>query len=134
MKVLMQWFCKLFAILIMSSSSPSRRASSSPGSSIGDHEHSTPPPITIPPEIRIFQKENGSKEKESLNNNEHNTDIHQIPSLNNKKSFCIDALLAKSQSDLENIKRTQNHFVNNNYKDNVISRDLNSSPDDNLSR
>jgi hypothetical protein len=118
----------------MSNSSPNRRASSSPGSSIGE-EHSTPPPITIPPEIRIFQKENGSSEKELLNNNEHSPhmDPHQTPSLN-KKSFCIDALLAKSQSEIENIKRTQNNFVNNNYKDNVISRDLNSSPDDNLSR
>lgn len=121
----------------MSSSSPSRQASSSPESSNGDQEHSTPPPpISIPPEIRIFQKENGSNEKELLNNNENNLqmDLHQTPSLNNKKSFCIDALLANSQSDLESIKRTQNHFVNNNYKDNVISRDLNSSPDDNLSR
>lgn len=123
--------------MMMSSSSPSRRASTSPGSSIEDQEHSTPPPLSIPPEIRIFQKENGSTEKDLLNNNENNSriDLLQTPSLNNKKSFCIDALLAKSQSDFENIsKRTQNHFVNNNYKDNVISRDLNNSPEDNLSR
>lgn len=111
-------------------SSPARRNSSSPGSSNEDHQ--TPPPISIPPEIRIFQKENGSTEKESINNNDLQMDLHQTPSLNNKKSFCIDALLAKTQSDPEIIKRNQ--FLNNNYKDNVISRDLNSSPDDNLSR
>lgn len=118
----------------MSSSSPSCRASSSPASSNDDQEHSTPPPLSIPPEIRIFQKENGSIEKELNEHNNSHSDLHQTPSLNNKKSFCIDALLAKSQSDLENIKRTQNNYVNNNYKDNIISRDLNNSPDDNLSR
>lgn len=115
----------------MSSLSPNCRASSSPGSSIEDLEHSSPPPLSIPPEIQIFQKENDSTEKELMNNNSH-IDLHHTPSLNNKKSFCIDALLAKSQSELEHIKR--NNFVNNNYKDNVISRDLNRSPDENLSR
>ena len=114
----------------MSSSSPNRGASSSPGSSNEEQEHLTPPPLSIPPEIKIFQKENVASEKK-LMNSQHN--LQQTPSLNNKKSFCIDALLAKSQSDLENIKKSQNNFVNNNYKDNVISRDLN-SPDGNLSR
>jgi hypothetical protein len=117
----------------------SPRNSSSPDSSNEDHERSSPPPpITIPPEIRIFQKENGSLEKDAHNNNNNDhisqIDLHQTPTLNNKKSFCIDALLAKTQNDSEIIKRTQNQFVNNNYKDNVISRELNSSPDDNLSR
>lgn len=110
----------------MSNLSPMRHNSLSPGSSI--EERSTPPQISIPPEIRIFQKENGSSEKEL------HMDLHQTPSLGIKKSFCIDALLAKTQSvDTENIQRT-NFVNNNNYKDNVISRDLNSSPDDNLSR
>lgn len=112
----------------MSNLSPLRHNSLSPGSSIEDQERSTPPQITIPPEIRMFQKENGPTEKE-LHMDLH----HQTPSLGVKKSFCIDALLAKTQSvDSEIIQRT--NFVNNNYKDNVISRDLNSSPDDNLSR
>lgn len=121
----------------------SPRNSSSPESSNEDQDRSTPPPpITIPPEIRMFQKENGSLDKDAHNNNNNNNndhisqiDLHQTPTLSNKKSFCIDALLAKTQSDPEIIKRTQNQFVNNNnYKDNVISRELNSSPDDNLSR
>lgn len=109
----------------MSNLSPVRHTSLSPGSSIEDQERSTPPQISIPPEIRIFQKENGSAEKEL------HMDLHQTPSLGIKKSFCIDALLAKTQS----VDSERTHFVNNNnYKDNVISRDLNSSPDDNLSR
>lgn len=126
----------------MTSLSPNHRLSS-PGSSNDDQEQNqTPPPLQIPPEIRIFQQQNCSEK--GLNNNltseqNYQTDF-QTPTLNGKKSFCIDALLAKNQnensneSDLEN-KRTYNQFVNNNYKDNVISRDLNSSPDnDQMSR
>lgn len=126
----------------MTSSSPTLRLSS-PGSSNDDQDqNSTPPPLQMPPEIRIFQQQN---EKSFNNNSNHEqnyqTDFHQTPTLNSRKSFCIDALLAKNQnensieSDLEN-KRTFNQFINNsiNYKDNVISRDLNSSPDDQISR
>lgn len=126
----------------MTSSSPNHRLSS-PGSSNDDQDqNSTPPPLQMPPEIRISQQQN----EKSLNNNSNHeqnyqTDFHQTPTLNSRKSFCIDALLAKNQnengneSDLEN-KRTFNQFINNNinYKDNVISRDLNSSPDDQISR
>lgn len=125
----------------MSSLSPHQRLSS-PGSSIDDQEQNqTPPPLQMPPEIRIFQQQNCSEK--GLNNNSvseqnYQTDFHQTPTQNSKKSFCIEALLAKNknendESDVEN-KRTYNHFVNNNYKDNVITRDLNSSPDDQLSR
>ncbi|XP_070489797.1 uncharacterized protein [Chironomus tepperi] len=125
----------------MSHLSPINQRSSSPGSSNDDQDHSTPPPLSIPPEIRIFQQENGSdKGLINHNNNNNNHDLHQTPTPNSKKSFCIDALLAKSRND-ENgenesdvHKRIHNNFINNNYKDNVISRDLNSSPDDNLSR
>lgn len=136
----------------MSHLSPINQRSSSPGSSNDDQDHNTPPPLTIPPEIRIFQQENGHDKglinhNNSINNNNNNhdhhnlhSDFHQTPTLNSKKSFCIDALLAKNKSDencvndMDLHKRTHNNFVNNNYKDHVISRDLNSSPDDNLSR
>lgn len=124
----------------MSHLSPINQRSSSPGSSNDDQDHSTPPPLSIPPEIRIFQQENGSDKGLINHNTNNNHDIHQTPTLNSKKSFCIDALLAKSRND-ENgenesdvHKRIHNNFINNNYKDNVISRDLSSSPDDNLSR
>jgi hypothetical protein len=124
----------------MASQSPNQRLSS-PGSSNEDQEQNlTPPPLQMPPEIRIFQQQNGAEKPLSENNNSsleqnYQTDFHQTPSLNSKKSFCIDALLAKNQneenseSDLEN-RRTFSQFINNNYKDNVISRELNSSPDD----
>lgn len=97
----------------------------------------------MPPEIRIFQQQNCSDKgfnNNSVSEQNYQTDYHQTPTLNGKKSFCIDALLAKNQtendineSQLEN-QRSYNHFINNNYKDNVISRDLNSSPDDQMSR
>lgn len=122
----------------MSSLSPNLRLSS-PGSSNDDQEQNqTPPPLQMPPEIRIFQQQNCSEKglnNNSVNEQNYQTDFHQTPTLNSKKSFCIDALLAKSQceSDLET-KRTYNQYVNNNYKDNVISRNLNSSPDDQMSR
>lgn len=116
----------------MSNLSPIRRNSISPSSS--NEERSTPPPpITMPAEIKIFQKENNC----SSENNNIDHDLLQTPSLGMKKSFCIDALLAKTQSDPESGDGgdgRRNHFLNNNYKDNLISRDLNSSPDDNLSR
>lgn len=111
----------------------------SPGSSNDDQEHNlTPPPLQMPPEIRIFQQQNCLEK--GLNNNlaseqNYQTEFHQTPTLNSKKSFCIDALLAKNQnevnseSELES-KREFSQFVNNNYKDHVISRDLNDSPDD----
>lgn len=115
----------------MASSSPSHRLSS-PGSSNDDQEQNqTPPPLQMPPEIRIFQQQNSAEKASNIEQN-YQTEFHQTPTLNSKKSFCIDALLAKSQSDesdLEN-KRTYNQFVNNN----VISRDLNNSPDDQMSR
>lgn len=122
-------------VLKMANQSPNQ----SPGSSNEDLEQNqTPPPLLMPPEIRIFQQQNCSEK--GLNNNSvkeqnYQTDFHQTPTLNSKKSFCIDALLAKNQneqnseSELES-KRSFNQFVNNNYKDNVISRDLNNSPDD----
>ncbi|KAG5678511.1 hypothetical protein PVAND_008178 [Polypedilum vanderplanki] len=121
----------------MSSLSPIHHSSSSHSSNSNEeHDHSTPPPpLTIPPEIRIFQQQENSSEK-GLNNNHQTHDFHQTPSLNNKKSFCIDALLAKNNSnyDDENGEKAHNQFVNNNYKDNVILRDLNKSPDDDASR
>lgn len=95
----------------------------------------------MPPEICIFQQQNYSDKpinNNSVSEQNYQTD-YQTPTLNSKKSFCIDALLAKNQndicseSDLES-RRTYNQFVNNNYKDNVISRDLNCSPDDQMSR
>lgn len=84
-----------------------------------------------------------------LNNNEqlmyHQTPsppdyVQQTPSQNAKKSFCIEALLAKkdrensSESDMEN--KRFNHLVNNNnYKENIISREFDRSPsDDQMSR
>lgn len=125
------------------SPSPNQRLSS-PGSSNDDQEQNQtpPPPLQMPPEIRIFQQQNCPEK--GLNNNSvseqnYQSEYHQTPTLNGKKSFCIDALLANNQndisseSDLEN-KRNFNQFINNNYKDNVISRDLNSSPDDQMSR
>jgi hypothetical protein len=130
-------------IKIRMSLSPNNRLSS-PGSSNDDLEQNqTPPPLQIPPEIRIFQQQNCSEQ--GLNNNSaseqnYQSDfLHQTPSLNGKKSFCIDALLAKNQnensneSDLEN-KRTYQFVNNNNYKDNLISRDLNSPDNDQMSR
>lgn len=123
----------------MSHLSPNNQRSSSPGSSNEDENHSTPPPLSIPPEIRIFQQENGS-DKVLINNNIHDqnihSDLHQTPTLNSKKSFCIDALLARNKTDENdlNVHKKGHNFINNNYKDNVISRDLNSSPEDNLSR
>lgn len=123
----------------MTSLSPNNRLSS-PGSSNDDQElNQTPPPLEMPPEIRIFQQQNCSDK--GLNNNSvseqnYQTDYNQVPTQNSKMSFCIDALLAKNQagdeSDLE--KRSFTQFVNNNYKDSVISRDLNNSPDDQISR
>lgn len=96
---------------------------------------------SISPEMNVFHQ---------LNNNErlmyHQTstspDLIQqtMPSQNVKKSFCIEALLKKDQensngSDSEN-NRTFNHFVNNNnYKENIISREFDRSPsDDQMSR
>lgn len=125
----------------MTSLSPHQRLSS-PGSSNDDQEQNqTPPPLQMPPEIRIFQQQNCSDKginNNSISEQNYQTDYHQTPTLNSKKSFCIEALLAKnkcdsSESDLEN-KRTFTQFVNNNYKDNVITRDLNSSPDEQMSR
>ena len=126
----------------MANSSPSHRLSS-PGSSNDDQDQNlTPPPLQMPPEIRIFQQQNCSEKglnNNSVNEQNYQADYHQTPTQNSKKSFCIDALLAKNQSDdgnenhLEN-QRTYNQFINNNYKDNVILRDLNGSPDDQLSR
>lgn len=122
----------------MSSSSPTQQLPS-PGSSNDDLEQNlTPPPLQIPPEIQIFQQQN-FPDHNSLNNNSstelnYQADFQQTPTLNSKKSFCIDALLAKNQnengveSSFEN-KMPANYFMNNNYKDNVISRDLNNSPD-----
>lgn len=127
----------------MASSSPNHRQSSPHGSSNDDQDQNiTPPPLQMPPEIRIFQQQNCSEK--GLNNNSNSeqnyqADYHQTPTQNGKKSFCIDALLAKNQSEdgseshLEN-QRTYHQFINNNYKDNVILRDLNSSPDDQMSR
>lgn len=125
----------------MTSLSPHQRLSS-PGSSNDDQEQNqTPPPLQMPPEIRIFQQQNCSDKginNNSISEQNYQTDYHQTPTLNSKKSFCIEALLAKNKcdssgSDLEN-KRTFTQFVNNNYKDNVITRDLNSSPDEQMSR
>lgn len=126
----------------MTSMSPIHRTSS-PGSSNEDQDQTTTPPLAIPPEIRIFQQENGNDKGYINNNNNIDHHLHQTPTINAKKSFCIDALLAKSKNDenieneIERHKRAHNQYINNNnnnYKDNVISRDLNSSPDDNLSR
>lgn len=120
----------------MASLSPSNQRLSSPGSS-NEELNQTPPPLEMPPEIRIFQQQNNCSD-EGFNNNStseqnYQTENSQTPTPNTKKSFCIDALLARNQtgdeSDLEN-KRLFTHFVNNNYKESVISRDLNSSPDD----
>lgn len=127
----------------MSTSSPTHRHSSPASSNDEQEQTQTPPPLQMPPEIRIFQQQNGGESFQSekgLNNNttheqNYQTDFNQTPSLNGKRSFCIDALLAKNQdeiggeSDMEP-KQAFNQFVNNNYKDNVILRDLNSSPDD----
>lgn len=126
----------------MTSLSPRQRLSS-PGSSNDDQEQNqTPPPLQMPPEIRIFQQQNCVEK--GFNNNtvseqNYQTDYQQTPTLNGKKSFCIDALLAKNQNEKSNEshleeQQSYNHFINNNYKDNVISRDLNSSPDDQMSR
>lgn len=124
----------------MANSSPNHRLSS-PGSSNDDQEQNlTPPPLQMPPEIRIFQQQNCLEK--GFNNNSsseqnYQAEFHQTPTQNSKKSFCIDALLAKTQvegdSSVES-QRNYNQFINNNYKDNVILRDLNSSPDDQLSR
>lgn len=109
---------------------------SSPGSSNEDQEkHSTPPPLLMPAEIIIFQEQDKSFNNNSVNEQNYQTDFHQTPTQNGKKSFCIDALLAKNQNEngSEN-HRNYNQFVNNNYNDNLISRDLNNSPDDQMSR
>lgn len=124
----------------MSNSSPHQRLSS-PGSSNDDQEHNqTPPPLQMPPEIQIFQQQNTDNRlnNNSVNEQNYQTDYHQTPTLNSQKSFCIEALLAKNKTenhdkDFES-KRIYSQFVNNNYKDNVITRDLNSSPDEHLSR
>lgn len=116
------------------STTPIHHSSSSPESS-NSNDNDSPTPYAIPAEIRIFQQENG------LENINSGTINYQMPTPNSKKSFCIDALLAKTSNKRdENCEnqfesRTHNQFINNNYKDNVISRDLNNSPDDdNLSR
>ncbi|CRK96079.1 CLUMA_CG009515, isoform A [Clunio marinus] len=119
----------------MTSSSPNNRVSS-PGSSNDDTEQNqTPPPLQMPPEIRIFQQQNCPENNNLMSEQNYQTE-YQTPTLNSKKSFCIDALLARnhndSESDLEN-KRSYDQFRNNNYKDNIISRDLNGSPDDQMS-
>lgn len=90
----------------------------------------------MPPEIRIYQEQERSLNNNSVNEQNYQTDFHQTPTQNGKKSFCIDALLAKNQNEENGSEshRNYNQFVNINYKDNVISRDLNSSPDDQMSR
>jgi hypothetical protein len=151
-------------IMMSNNLSPINR-SMSPGSSNEDQDHVTPPPLTMPPEIRIFQQENGNDKgyqhiNNTSNSNKNNNSDHilhtvgdilqQTPTLNSKKSFCIDALLAKNKGEENepsvnrqghyqyvnnNNNNNSNNNNNNNYKDNVISRDLNnSSPEDNLSR
>jgi len=116
----------------MSSDSPNTQVSS-PNSLSEDQDINHMSPMIMPPEVNNF-----------MNKADHlqvyQTEMQQTPSQNNKKSFCIDALLAKKdqesnhESDLEN-RRTFNNFVNNNYKENVISRDLDRSPsDDQMSR
>lgn len=126
----------------MANLSPNHRLSS-PGSSNDDQDQNlTPPPLQMPPEIRIFQQQNCSEKglnNNSVNEQNYQADYPQTPTQNNKKSFCIDALLAKNHSDGGREShlgspRTYNQFTNNNYKDNVILRDLNGSPDDQLSR
>ena len=118
------------------STTPQNHQIPSPESSNEDQEpNSTPPPLHMPPEIRIFQQQNYPENGMTPPENQPHPPALQTPTLNSKKSFCIDALLAKNQDENENdrryeSRRSSSYFHNNNYKDNVISRDLNSSPED----
>lgn len=121
----------------MSNLSPNPRLSS-PESNDDLDQNASPPPLQMPPEIRIFQKNNF--EDKGLNNNTSTSNFHHTPTLNSKKSFCIEALLAKTQNEIfsndneEESHKLKNTFENNNYRDNVILRDLDNSPDGQLSR
>jgi hypothetical protein len=110
----------------MSNLSPNPRLSLSPGSSNDDLDQNTspPPPLQMPPEIRIFQQKNF--DEKGLNNN--TSDAHQTPTLRSKKSFCIEALLAKNQNEnFINANELESHSLtntieNNNYPDDQLSR------------
>lgn len=119
----------------MSSDSPNTQLSSPNSLSEEQDSFNHMSPI---PEVNNFNKNH-------TNNNHHcndqlqaqyHQDMQQTPSQNNnKKSFCIDALLAKKDQDDSNESDRRIFVNNNNYKENVISRDLDRSPsDDQMSR
>lgn len=97
----------------------------------------SPPPYQIPPEISKFHQQNGIEI--GLNHKNHQ-DYSQTPSLNNKNPFCIEALLAKNRSDLEPSVNDNSgesdgkYYLSKKYKEHIISRNLNDSPDENMSR
>jgi hypothetical protein len=116
----------------MSSDSPNTQLSS-PNSLSEEQEHfNHMSPIQ---EVNNFNKNHANNNHISDQLQAQYQDMQQTPSQNNnKKSFCIDALLAKKdQDDIHESDRRI--FINNNYKENVISRDLDRSPsDDQMSR
>ena len=118
--------------------------SSMPSDTLRVQTTPSPPPYQIPPEISKFHLQNGIEV--GLNHkhsNNHHQDYTQTPSLNNKNPFCIEALLAKNRSDSPPNESSVNdnggesegkYYLSKKYKEHIISRNLNDSPDENMSR
>ena len=110
--------------------SPSSSPCLSPDS-VNDNRTS-PPPYQIPPEISKFHQQNGIES--GLHKNPQS--YTQTPTQNNKNPFGIEALLAKNSSDLNPSadESDEQIFIERNCKEHIISRNLNDSPDENMSR
>lgn len=93
-----------------------------------------PPPYQIPSEISKFHQQNGI----DLGLNKNPQSYIKPPMQNNRNPFGIEALLAMKRSDLEPcVTDNENNgqiYLNRKYKEHIISRTLNDSPDENMSR
>ena len=100
--------------------------------SLNDNRTSPPPPYQIPPEISKFHQQNNI----DLGLQKNPQSYTQTPTQNNKNPFGIEALLAKNHSDLEPCtdENDEQIYMERKYKEHVISRKMNDSPDENMSR
>lgn len=98
------------------------------------NDNRTPPPLPnqISPEISKFHQQNNI----DLGFNKNPQSFTQTPTQNNKNPFGIEALLAKNQSDLGPCtdESDEQVYMKRKYKEHVISRNLNDSPDEITSR
>lgn len=115
----------------MAKLSPSSSPCLSPDS-VNDKRTSPPPPYQIPPEISKFHQQNGI----DFGLHKNPLSYTQTPTQNNKNPFGIEALLAKNRSNLESCadESDEHMYMEQKYKEHIISRNLNDSPEENMSR